>query len=59
MYGKYSKEEDYDLFGYTYIKAESEENTKPVSNEETIPESRIERARREIQSGKQLFKFTD
>ena len=59
VYGKCSKKENHDVFGFTYIKAEPEENTKPNNNVETKHESRLERARREIQSGKLLFKFAN
>ena len=36
MHGKYNSDEDYDLWGYTYIKAESEDVDKieePVNNQ--------------------------
>ena len=51
MYGKYSKKEDYDLFGYTYIPAKPENETplqnqvKPDETTKTqIGKSKIEQA---------------
>lgn len=51
MYGEYSKKEDYDLFGYTYIPAEPKKETslqnqvKPDEVVKTqVPKSKVEQA---------------
>ena len=51
MYGKYSKKEDYDLFGYTYISAKPENEialqnqAKPDEVAKTqVPKSKVEQA---------------
>lgn len=34
MHGKYDKDKDYDLFGYTYIKAEPKETKKESASKQ-------------------------
>lgn len=57
MYGKYSKEENYNLFGYTYIPADPvpEKKELPVENETM---SKFERISNEIKkNGNTMFNF--
>ena len=65
MYGEYSKKEDYDLFGYTYIPAEPKKETslqnkvKPdevvkTQNSKSKVEQATERLRNDPSSG---FKY--
>ena len=55
MYGEYSKKEDYDLFGYTYIPAEPEKNEDDKKPELTP----FEKALQEVRSGNCRFKFVE
>lgn len=55
MYGKYSKEENYNLFGYTYIPAEPEKNEDDQKPELTP----FEKALQEVSSRKCRFKFVE
>lgn len=57
MHGKYEKEKDYDLFGYTYIKAEHEPQKKepprkPVKSLNLPNNNRFKNI-------EDLFKFSD
>ena len=59
MHGKYSKQEDYDLFGYTYIPAEPDMKEKEEIKTSQPKSTTLEKVLQDMRSGKCVFKFVD